>query len=162
MKQQDNKLTLHETEELCRLYMECKLSVLEETELQYVLTRIDYHSPLIDEVRRVMDIDAYIARNAFIKGDRHSKRFHKWLIPLSIAASIAVFFSIGLIFFQKSSTIQNTDQSYYIAYVNGYRLSGEAARLQVEAEKKSADDFIKEMSELEAQQKQMIDNFFNR
>lgn len=37
MKEHDVKLTLQETEQLCRLYMDCQLTVLEETELQYVL-----------------------------------------------------------------------------------------------------------------------------
>ena len=34
MKDLDHILTLQETEELCRLYMECQLSVLEEKELR--------------------------------------------------------------------------------------------------------------------------------
>ena len=33
MNRQDIQLTLHETEQLCRLYMDCRLSVLEEAEL---------------------------------------------------------------------------------------------------------------------------------
>lgn len=54
MKEQDIKLTLQETEQLCRLYMDCRLSVLEETELQYVLGKLPYSSPCIDEVRMLM------------------------------------------------------------------------------------------------------------
>ena len=37
MKQNANHITLEEAEQLCRLYMDCQLSVLEETELEYVL-----------------------------------------------------------------------------------------------------------------------------
>ncbi len=163
MKEQDDKLTLQETEQLCRLYMDCNLSVFEETELMYFLTQVDYHSHLIDEVRRIMNIDTHIPDKPFIKADNYKKRLsHKWLVPISIAASIAIIFSIGLIFFKNSTIEQNSDQPYYIAYVNGHRLSDEAARLHIEAEKKSADDFIKEMSELEAREQQMIDIFFNR
>ncbi len=160
MKEQDDKLTLQETEQLCRLYIDCSLSVFEETELRYFITQVDYHSPLIDEVRRIMDIDVYIADKPFIKAYNYKKRlFSKLFVPISIAASIAIIFSISLIFFQNSSIVQNSDQPYYIAYVDGHRLSDEAARLQIEAEKKSADDFIKEMSELQAREQQMIDNF---
>lgn len=56
MKEHDVKLTLQETEQLCRLYMDCRLTVLEETELQYVLGRIPYSSPCIDEVRMLMGV----------------------------------------------------------------------------------------------------------
>ncbi len=54
MKEHDVTLTLHETEQLCRLYMDCQLTVLEETELQYVLGKMPYSSPCIDEVRTLM------------------------------------------------------------------------------------------------------------
>lgn len=162
MKEQDNKLTLQETEQLCRLYMDCNLSVFEETELRYFLSRVDYHSQVIDEVRAMMDIDAYIADKPFIKADNRKKGlFRKWMVAVNIAASMTIIFTLGLIFFQNSSPVQNSAQSYYIAYVEGQRLSDEEARLQIEAEKKGADDFIKEMSELEASKQQMIDNFFN-
>lgn len=56
MKEHDVKLTLQETEQLCRLYMDCKLTVLEETELQYVLGKMPYSSPCIDEVRMLMGV----------------------------------------------------------------------------------------------------------
>lgn len=46
-----------------------------------------------------------------------------------------------------------------MAYVNGHRLSEKEARLQIEASEKAADDFIKKMTDLEAQQQNMIDNF---
>ena len=54
MKGKDDILTLQETERLCRLYMDCRLTVLEETELEYVLGHMPYRSALIDDVRRVM------------------------------------------------------------------------------------------------------------
>lgn len=56
MKEHDVKLTLQETEQLCRLYMDCKLTVLEETELQYVLGKMPYSSPCIDEARMLMGV----------------------------------------------------------------------------------------------------------
>ena len=162
MKEQDDKLTLQETEQLCRLYMDCSLSVLEEAELRYFLTQAGYHSPLIDEVCQIMDIDTYVSDKPFIKAGRDRKLlFRKWSVYMGIAASIAVVIGIGLSFWHTSSSNYAESQSYYVAYVDGHRLSDEAARIQIEAEKKSADDFIKEMSELEARNKQIIDNFFN-
>ncbi len=43
MKHPDNQFTIKEVEKLCQLYQECQLSVLEETELEYVLMQSDYH-----------------------------------------------------------------------------------------------------------------------
>ncbi|MDE6794119.1 MAG: hypothetical protein K2J63_02310 [Muribaculaceae bacterium] len=160
MKEQDDKLTLQETEQLCRLYMDCRLSVFEETELQYILTQVDYHSPLIDDVRNIMGCEPCIADKTSIKTDANRKRpFRKWTVYISIAASIAILFGLGLTFFRDISTSQNRSQSYYIAYADGHRLSDDAAKVQIETDIKSADDFFREMTELEAREKQMIDNF---
>lgn len=157
---QEDKLTLQEVEQLCRLYMDCKLSVLEETELRYCLTRIDFHTPLIDEVRQIMDLDTYISEKPFIKDDENKKGlFSRWRVAIRIAASVAIVLGIGMFFFKDSSIGQNSEQTYCFAYINGHRLSDEEARSHIEAEERFADNFIKEMSELEARDKQIIDNF---
>ena len=162
MKDTDYILTLQETEQLCLLYMECQLSVLEESELRYFLTQTDYHSPLIDEARLTMEIDTYISDKPFIKtGNGNKHPFRKWQVYMSIAASVAIVIGIGISFLKPSSDGSIESKSYYIAYVDGHRLDDAEARLQIEAEKKAADDFIKEMSELESRNKKMIDNFFN-
>lgn len=164
MKEQDDKLTLQEVEQLCSLYMDCSLSVLEETELRYLLSQIDYHSPSIDEVRRVMNVDTYISAKQSVKDVARTKRpFRIRKTYIGIAASIAVVIGLAITFWKISTPVGSTESdSYYIAYVEGQRLSDEAARLQVEAGKKAADDFIREMEKIEAQQQQMIDEFFNQ
>lgn len=163
MKEQDDKLTLQETEQLCRLYMDCTLSVLEETELRYFLTQVDYHTPLIDEVRQIMDIDTCISDKISIDtGFNRKYRLRKGAVYLSIAASVVIATGFGFSLWRVSSHGGVEPQSYYIAYMDGHRLSDEAARLKIEAEKKSADDFIKEMSELETRNQQMMENFFNQ
>ncbi len=160
MKEQDVKLTLQETEQLCRLYLDCNLSVLEETELRYFLTQVDYHSPLIDEVRLIMKIDTYISDKSFIKSGAGGRLlFRKWTVYMSIAASVALVIGIGVYFWKPSSHDSVASQSYYIAYVDGFRLNDKEARIQIEASEKSADDFINEMSALESQQQRLIDNF---
>lgn len=160
MKERDDKLTLKEVEQLCRLYMACDLSILEEAELGYILTQVDYHSSLIDEVRGIMEADALISDRPFVKESiKQSRRLRKWLLPISVAASIALIFSICLYSFQNSSKLQNSGQSYYIAYAGGQRLNDEDAKLQIEAEKQAADDFIKDMAELEAREKETIEKF---
>ena len=160
MKEQDDKLTLQETEQLCRLYMDCRLSVFEENELQYILTQVDYHSPLIDDVRNIMGCELHIAHKTSIKTKANRKYpLRKRTVYISIAASITILFGIGLTFFRDVSTDQNRSQSYYIAYADGHRLSNDAAKVQIETDIKSANDFFREMTELEAREKQMIDNF---
>lgn len=162
MKDQDNILTIKETERLCSLYIDCNLSVVEETELRYFLTQVDYHSPLIDEVRQVMNIETYISDKPFYKTDASQKhRLRKWFFQFSAVASFAVIIALGLTLFRSVSNDSVESQSYFIAYVDGKRLSDEEAKSQIEVEKKIVDNFIKEMSELEARQQQIKDNFFN-
>lgn len=162
MRTRDDKLIFQETEELCRLYMDCSLSVAEETELLYVLTKIEYHSPLIDDVRNLMGVELSISEKPFIKAESSSKKnFRKWKVYTNVAASISLLFCIGLYFFNIGSSENKSSQPYYIAYANGQRLSNEAAKIQIEEQRKAADDFIKEMSELEAQERLLIDSFLN-
>lgn len=160
MKEQDDKLTLQETERLCQMYLDCRLSVLEETELEYVLTKVDHRSPLIDDVRGMMGVKPNNTQRDFAGiGNGGKRRFHGRALYLGIAASIAILLGIGISLFHDSSTGQDAGRDYYIAYADGHRLSDEAARSQVEADIKTADDFMKEMSEFEEREKQMIDNF---
>ena len=56
MKQDTRHITIEESEQLCRLYMDCQLSVLEETELEYVLMQSELDSPLLSETRALMGI----------------------------------------------------------------------------------------------------------
>ena len=56
MKQEARHMAVEEAEQLCRLYMACQLSVLEETELEYVLMQSELDSPLLSETRALMGI----------------------------------------------------------------------------------------------------------
>ncbi|MBR6980597.1 MAG: hypothetical protein IKH88_12300 [Prevotella sp.] len=56
MKQNAKHITMEEAEQLCRLYMDCQLSVLEETELEYVLMQSELDSSLLSETRALMGI----------------------------------------------------------------------------------------------------------
>ena len=61
MKDKNIELSVGELETLCNLYIECKLSVLEETELYYVLLKKDKDSALINETKAIMGIERKIA-----------------------------------------------------------------------------------------------------
>lgn len=169
MNEQDNRLTLQETEQLCELFMDCKLSVLQENELRYVLSRIDYHSPLIDNVRKLMGIELSAFDKSVPDSPRINKRWRaKKITYFSIAASIAIIVCLGVGFLHHTtSDFTAPTPGYtaptpeYIAYVDGQQLSEDEARQQIEKEIKAADDFIREMSELEASKQQIIANYLN-
>lgn len=157
MKDNVQILTLQETEELCRLYLDCRLSALEERELRYVLTRTDHDSALIREVGELMGMEELIAEKGERKADLRKRRVLRKRWYFGAAASVALLMGIGIGFFHYAD---GTDKdSYYIAYANGLRLSGEAAKRQVESDLKAADALLREMEEREAREKQMIENF---
>lgn len=130
MKEHDIKLSLQETEQLCRLYLDCKLSVLEEVELQYVLGRLDYDSPVIADARLSMGISA---------GMRPKQTFGKksgWFGhrgTAAIAASLTILFAVGITMINDRHAapdpyLSNGDLRVYIsAYSNGERLDGSKA-----------------------------------
>lgn len=152
MKDTDHNLTLQETEALCRMYLDCRLSVFEETELQYVLLHSAHRSPLIDDVRALMMIEPSVAR---VKPKSYRLYF-------GIAASVALLLGIGIpLFINSSKSAADSDGTYYIAYSHGRRLSDEEARRQAEAAIKESQEFMKEMAEIEARDKQMIKDFTN-
>lgn len=162
MKEQENKLTIQETEQLCRLFMDCRLSVFEETQLQYVLSKTDYHSPLIDEVRTLMGVEAAIGQtgsSSVVSGSK--KAWTRRMLYSSVAASVALIAAIGISLYNSPSSLPASSESTYIAYVDGKRLSKEDARLRIEEEMQSAEAFMKEMTLLEARNKEMIDNFIS-
>ena len=68
MKQDTRHITIEEAEQLCRLYMDCQLSVLEETELEYVLMRSELDSPLLQETRALMGI----SRSVYLQAKKKS------------------------------------------------------------------------------------------
>lgn len=162
MNEQKDRLTLQETEQLCEFFMDCRLSVFQENELRYILSQIDYHSPLIDDVRRVMGIELLTFDMSAPQSPQINKRgWRKKTTFLSVAASIAIIACLGAGILLNTTSGHDDSAPEYIAYVDGHQLSEDAARLKIEAELIEADAFIKEMSELEAKQQQMIDKFFN-
>ena len=68
MKQDTRHITMEEAEQLCRLYMDCQLSVLEETELEYVLMLSELDSPLLHETRALMGI----SRSVYLQAKKKS------------------------------------------------------------------------------------------
>ncbi len=160
MIERDTKLTLQEVEQLCKLYMDCKLSVMQENELRYVLSKTDFHSQLIDDVRQLMRIEL-IAFDKPLVARRQIKRswWSKRAFFYSVAASIVLLIGLSSSLLYFSS--QADTNAYYIAYAGGHRLSEEDSKVQIKKDMRSAENFLKEMSELEAQAQQMDEQFFS-
>lgn len=127
MKEHDIKLTLQETEQLCRLYMDCKLSVLEETELQYVLGKLPYSSPCIDEVRMLMGMSL---KQSKIRKSVYSP-YRRRILALTIGMAASIVLLIG--FFGYVPENRNAPDNYIIAYENGHQLNRHQAEAAVEA-----------------------------
>ncbi len=158
MKDQDVKLTLQEAEQLCRLYMDCRLTVLEETELQYVLGKLPYSSPCIDEARMLMGL-------TILKENGASKKRHGFLnsrIVIGIAASVAILFAVGIALFNSQAMNEQISSGFYVVYANGHAVSAEQAARHVKSDMKRADDFLDHIAEQKAQEREKVENFINQ
>ncbi len=161
MKNKDHILTFQETEQLCRLYMECRLSVYEETELQYVLGNLDYSSILIDEVRILMGIQSAVAKNSI--RIYKNKFIRSWKSPYlyNIVATATILIGLCFFIYLGISTNSTNADSSYIAYANGVRLNDRQAIIQIDTDMKKAEEFMSKIAEFESQEQIMINNFFN-
>ncbi|MDE6288651.1 MAG: hypothetical protein K2M00_07700 [Muribaculaceae bacterium] len=158
MKEQDIKLTVQEVEELCRLYMDCRLSVLEETELQYILGKLPYSTPLINDVRAVMGIRR-VPATATVASSIKSGWLRRRSI-LSIAASLTLLLGLGFAVINKPAR-QAADDAIYIAYANGQEVGREQAIRQIKADMEQADALMDHIAELEARELATIDELTN-
>lgn len=159
MKEHDVKLTLQETEQLCRLYIDCQLTVLEETELQYLLEKIPYSSPCINEVRMLMGVSIQMHTRKSVK-----KRYG-WFnrkVALGVAASIAILFAVGVVLFNNRAVNDNYSSGIYIAYANGQELSRELSVEQVKSDMKQADEFMSHINNMETQEQKYVENFIKQ
>ena len=125
MKTDELNLTAEELDELCRLYMDCELSVLEEKELEYVLSHTSLTSPSINEVRNLMNIQAVAVP---CKAPRKTNP-RIWKYVSGVAASFAVMLSAACLFLSsKTSNMSDCEAAGYIAaYSHGVLLSDKEA-----------------------------------
>lgn len=125
MKKKDIDLSVEELEVLCHLYIECTLSVLEETELYYVLLKTDKDSALISEVRTMMGIERKIAASRL---NIRKKQFYRKIASYGAAATLALIVMLSFpLVFKKGSVKTPVANMECIVYSNGKRVSGEEA-----------------------------------
>lgn len=127
MKELDHILTLQETEQLCRLYMECRLSVLEEAELEYILGKLPYSSPVIDDARTLMAVGTMALGGGKKRGLR-MRTVARWVS--GVAAAAALVFAVSLFIGHPSEGMQDPGTAV-MAYESGRRLDAEEAEQSV-------------------------------
>lgn len=122
MKTDEMNLTVDELEGLCRLYMDCKLSVMEEKELEYVLSQTSLTSPSIEDVRSLMGVHKL---SSLSLKPTPAKRDWNWRLFSVIAASIALILTVAFYFTSRQDSLHSTDSTpeYFAAYSNGQRLN---------------------------------------
>lgn len=116
MKQNARHITVEEAEKLCQLYMDCQLSVLEETELEYVLMTSELDSPLINETRALMGISRSVNLQT-----KKKRLFMTW--GWRAAACVAII--IGCAVLLRNHITNKTDT---IAYVEGTEISVDSTK----------------------------------
>ena len=148
MKENQIHLSLEDIERLCRLYMECRLSLLEETELQYVLGILDYSSQVIDESMTLIDIS--LSHN-ILYDDRDQTpvvRKRKWrMIHTATAASVAAAVVLGASLW----IFTDRNEDYYCqVFENGKELGRNTALSMAENEMQRIDRFIEKMIDIDS------------
>lgn len=149
MKQAMRYITVEEIEQLCRLYMDCRLSVLEETELEYVLLRSEMDSPLINDTRMLMKISRQVNRPMPRKN---------LLLTWWWRVAAAVVFLIGSIALLQNRTTSETD---CIAYVEGIEVGGEEAKVIAEADVARMEKFMLMVEKQKATEQAKVEQFMN-
>lgn len=125
MRTVDLNFEVDELDKLCHLYIDSKLSVLEEKELEYILLHTTLTSQAIEDVKSIMALQ--IAK-PFI--NTPLKRKWNWRLFSIVAANVAVVLIFGVIYFinnYDSSLSKSNNHVYIMAYSHGQRLNGEKA-----------------------------------
>lgn len=154
---QVNELSIKDIETLCQLYNECKLSVLEESELEYILLSTSFSSELINDTRKLMGISRQIRieKKSQCTGRTVYRRFTYW--TLGVAASIGII--VGTILFKNYPTL--SDDSYYIGYVEGKPVNDETARNMAKAEIVKVASFIQYIEKQKSVEQDKVRIFTN-
>lgn len=144
-------LTLQEIEQLCRAYIDCRLTRLQELELELAIQSFDFTSPLIEEVSTLMSLSLQMADTPAVVTDkkRISLRFFKYS---GIAACIALVAFFAGFLFRNSATDDPAREVYVCA--DGKILTGAAAQSVVnETERETMDMFRSIIDDVDRQQR---------
>lgn len=127
MNNEQYKLTAAELEALSQAYLDCRLSRLQEKELELVLINSDASSPVIDEARETMGIATLMESVKSVPALPRRNTF-RWLNWCAAAACLTIMLGSALCFLRPDlSGASAADEAQYVVYVDGKRLSPEEA-----------------------------------
>ncbi len=159
MQMNDNntdRLSVQELEELCRLYLECRLTRPQEQELHFVLLHYDdVHSELIDEVRELMNFELRLSMDSERSVAVRPKRWQRWSV-VNIAASLFILLASAATFMYLGTSNKQTDATYMV-YVDGNRIDDRAeAEAIIRADIDKANAMLERSAELRRDQQQKM------
>ena len=153
MKQSEKNLTIEEVENLCQLYLDCKLTVFEESELEYMFMYCDFQSPLINETKKVMAV------SHSVKLKIATQRINKWTWVMRIAACASII--LGTFAIYRYNTNINNCNDNCIVYVAGERVSFKEAHIIAEADVAKMQQFMQTVNEQKAAEEAKVKQFMN-
>ncbi|MBO4964944.1 MAG: hypothetical protein J6C81_01620 [Muribaculaceae bacterium] len=156
MKENISHFTLAEIERLCRMYEDCQLSRLEETELEYVLLNTSLKSPVSTETRNLMGLSSKIHLSEKDLGSRNFRIKKIWRFSAAAVIAVVVLAS-GMVFFRN----QSSDTEVCYAYVEGERTGSDEARELAMQNIARAEQFIQTVDALEEAEQSKVNHFLN-
>lgn len=156
MDTQEN-LTLEELNQLAMAYLDCRLSRLQEKELEYVLSCSKYSSPAIDEVRSMMAVSTLMSATVAKHRARRSKYRSTLLRVGGMVACMLLLLGVAV---SLNKNVNDAEAVDLCVYVNGEKFSGETAGDIAYMEEATCmallEDVIKETAYIESQSIQYI------
>lgn len=148
----DNIFTIDEIEKLCQLYLDCKMTVLEESELGYVLLQSNCDSLLINETKELMAVSMSLK----LKPEKQSKAILTW--AMRAAACVTIMLGIFAVFHHINVNPENDN---CIVYVAGKKASSEEAQRIAEEDVAKIERFMHTVKEQQAKEEIKVEQFMN-
>jgi hypothetical protein len=154
MKYHDNQFSIEEVEKLCLLYQDCQLPILEEMELEYVLSHYEFNSPMINDTKELMAISRSVK---FVETKKLRKPIWAWI--MRVAACVAIILGSFAIFRYNSHVDTGCDEC--IVYVSGERANSDVAHKIAEADVTKIQQFMHVVSKQKAIEELKVEKFMN-
>ncbi len=153
-------LSVKELEELCRLYLDCRLTRLQERELHYVLLHTEAHTELIDEVCGMMDFALRLSEAAeklpAAPVAVRTRWWQRWSVA-NIAVSLLVLVASAATLTYFSASDSQTDITYLV-YVDGAKVDDRAeAEAIIRADIDKANEMLARAAEVQEVQQLRMD-----
>lgn len=141
--------------------MDCRLSVLEEMELHYILCNVTYSSPLIDEVRMMMGVALQSRKLRRVPSKAARPKVLRPSFYIGIAATVMLLLGVALSLYKGANGMMPMDEDVCIAYAGGVEITGRQGLQQIEADIRKADAFMNYFAQIEAAEEERFENFMN-